>query len=60
MGIYGESMSIIEESSAGSPFANKLKNLKAKMKRRHKKYLKEESDIDDILDDEEDEFEYEE
>ena len=57
MGIYGENMSLIEESSAGSPFANKLKNLKAKMKRRHNKYLKEESDIDDILDNEDNEFE---
>ena len=59
MGIYGESMNLVNESSEGSPFANKLKNLKAKMKRRHKKYLKEEFDIDDILDDKEDEFEKE-
>ena len=58
MSIYGKSMSLVDESSAGSPFANKLKNLKAKMKRRHNKYLKEEFDIDDILDDEE-EFEEE-
>lgn len=57
MSIYGKSMSLVDESSAGSPFANKLKNLKAKMKRRHNKYLKEESDIDDILDNEDNEFE---
>lgn len=57
MGIYGENMSLIEESSAGSPFANKLKNLKAKMKRRHKKYLKE--DNEEILEDDEEEIENE-
>ena len=58
MGIYGESMSLVDESSAGSPFANKLKNLKAKMKRRHKKYLREDSE--EILEDDEEEIENEE
>ena len=55
MSIYGNSMNLVNENSTDSPLQNKIKNLKTKLKRRHNKYVKE--DIDDILDDEEDEFE---